>query len=181
MRMDIWINYSTWTIVTHLISGAHVHRKDSGILTSTLLSHNERLSIYTLPLLNKKVYVINSPALVNAAFANKNLSFGPFIIDFVKRMDELSPVARKAYVEEGMHAQLMQAFSTYMTGKHLKNMISVQLGEVFRHLPCEALSMEVPDLWLYLRDILTLGKTTMLLGSRNNPWKRDPSLIESYW
>ncbi|KAI1381879.1 cytochrome P450 [Hypoxylon crocopeplum] len=145
------------------------------------MCHKSGLPIYTLPLLHKKVYVINSPIFVSAAFSNKNLSFGPFIIDFVQRMEELSVTARRAYSEEGMHTKLMQIFSMYMTGRYLRSMNSVQLEEIFRYLPGCGPGVETENLWIWLRDILTLGKTTMLLGSRNNPWKNDHSLIEDYW
>ncbi|KAI1419546.1 cytochrome P450 [Xylaria sp. FL1777] len=146
-----------------------------------LLHRESRLPIYTMPLLNKKVYVINSPELVNSAFTNRNLSFRPFIIDFVKQMDELSHEARHAYTEEGIHGQLMQVFSTYLSGQHLRSMNTVQLKQMSRYLPPQGATMDVESLWIWLRDILTVTKTTVLLGARNNPWLRDNSLVETYW
>ncbi|KAI0424154.1 cytochrome P450 [Xylaria sp. FL1042] len=146
-----------------------------------LLHRESGLPIYTMPLLNKKVYVINSPLLVNAAFSNRNLSFEPFITDFVKQMDELSHKARSAYTEGGMHAQLMQIFSIYLRSQHLRSMNTVQLNHMSTHLPSRGLLINVESLWIWLRDILTFTKTTALLGARNNPWLKDRSLVEAYW
>ncbi|KAI1477443.1 cytochrome P450 [Daldinia eschscholtzii] len=137
------------------------------------------LSIYTLPLLHRKVYVINSPTLVQAAFANRRLSFMPFVVDFVKRMDELSPAARGIYGE--IHPQVMQSISTHMTGKQLKRMNSVQLKEFLPYLPENGVVLEIENLWFWLRDILTVGTTSMLFGATDNPWKKHPSLVNAYW
>ncbi|KAI1808931.1 cytochrome P450 [Daldinia bambusicola] len=136
-------------------------------------------SIYTLPLLHRKVYVINSPTLVQAAFANRRLSFMPFVVDFVRRMDELSPSARGIYAD--IHPQVMQSISTHMTGKQLKRMNSVQLKEFLPYLPEDGVVLEVENLWFWLRDILTVGTTSMLFGARDNPWKKHPSLVKAYW
>ncbi|KAI1466125.1 cytochrome P450 [Daldinia caldariorum] len=143
------------------------------------LHRQSGLSIYTLPLLHRKVYVINSPTLVQAAFANRRLSFMPFVVDFVKRMDELSPSARGIYAE--IHPQVMQSISTHMTGKQLKRKNSVQLKEFFPYLPEDGVALEVDNLWFWLRDILTVGTTSMLFGPKDNPWKKHPSLVKAYW
>ncbi|KAI2623105.1 cytochrome P450 [Hypoxylon sp. NC1633] len=165
---------STFPIVGHiwgLIRRSHGYFND--------LHHKSSLPIYTLPLLHRKIYVINSPDLVQSAFANKNLSFSPFIVDFVKRMDELSPFARQAYPD--MHPKVMQCILSYMTGKHLKKMSSVQLDELFQKLPISGPGLEVENLWFWLRDNLTVGTTSMLFGARHNPWKKNPSLVQAYW
>ncbi|KAI1293908.1 cytochrome P450 [Xylaria venustula] len=145
------------------------------------LNRESGLPIYTMPLLNKKVYVINSAVLVNAAFSNRNMSFGPFIIDFVKQMEELSQKARIAYTEGGMHGQLMQIFSIYLSGQHMRSMNAVQLNHMSTYLPPPGSQMNVENLWIWLRDILTFTKTTALLGSKLNPWLKDRSLVETYW
>ncbi|KAI0968223.1 cytochrome P450 [Xylaria arbuscula] len=145
------------------------------------LNRQSGLPIYTMPLLNKKVYVINSPVLINAAFSNRNMSFGPFIIDFVKQMEELSQKARTAYTEGGMHGQLMQIFSIYLSGQYMRSMNAVQLNYMSTSLPPQGPPMNMENLWIWLRDILTFTKTTALLGARFNPWLKDRSLVEAYW
>ncbi|KAJ6789190.1 hypothetical protein PWT90_05911 [Aphanocladium album] len=144
------------------------------------LHRQNGLPICTLPMLGRKVYVINSPSLVQAAFANPNLSFGPFVKDFVARMDELSPAARKAYSEEGIHSSVMQIFSTYMTGTPLKRMKAVMLKELIQTLPESGPGLELDSLWIWLRNALSVGTTSMLLGQKHNPFK-DMALVEAYW
>lgn len=56
----------------------------------TLLSDTYAKPIITLPMLNGKMYVITSPSLIQSAYRNKNLSFEPFMVDFVQRVMGLS-------------------------------------------------------------------------------------------
>ncbi|KAG8169722.1 hypothetical protein KVR01_000467 [Diaporthe batatas] len=147
----------------------------------TSLHLQNPLPVCSLPMLGRKVYVINNPILIQAAFTNTKLSFGPFVIDFVGRMDELSASARRAYVEEGMHARVKQIFSTHMTGQPLKKMNTVLLTQLMLHLPGNGSVVEVKSLWVWLRNILTVGSTSMLLGARNNPFRTDAALVEAYW
>lgn len=137
-----------------------------------------------------KVYVVNSPSFAQAVFRNKSLSFAPFVVEFVHRMDDLSISAKKAYAE-GLHTSVMQLFAARMNGSARKRMAAMTLQELNKLLPHHRLSVgdmaescnntPVQDLWIWLRAIMTISTTSSLLGKKNNPWIKDPSLVESYW
>jgi hypothetical protein len=105
-------------------------------------------------------------------------------------MDDLSASAKQAYAE-GLHTSVMQLFAARMNGSAPKRMVAIALQEVAKLLPCHRLSegdmtescnnTPVQDLWLWLRTIITISTTSSLLGKENNPWIKDPSLVESYW
>jgi len=131
--------------------------------------------------------VINSPQLVQAAFRNQSLSLAPLVNEYVGRMHELSPSARRSYAEDGMHERMMQLFITRMSGESLKRMNTVAMREMNSIFQGSSASrgqekrvIETENLWLWLRNIMTVVTTTALLGQKN-PWKKDPSLIEAYW
>jgi hypothetical protein len=139
-------------------------------------------------MLNGKVYVINSPQLVQAAFRNKAISFAPLVNEYISRMHELSSSARGAYIKDGMHERMMQLFATRMAGESLRRMNNVALKEIYQTLSGpndlksqERTVIEVENLWTWLRNIMTMVTTTTLLGVEKNPWKKDPSLVEAYW
>ncbi|CAK4034141.1 cytochrome P450 [Lecanosticta acicola] len=144
--------------------------------------------ICTIPMLHRKAYVLGSPSTVQAAFRSKAISFAPFAVDFVSRMDVLSPEAKKAYAE-GLHEAVIQTFSSTMSGSSLRRMNAVALQEVARLLPdpfaasADRLSnaLEVQDIWSWLRSVMTISTTSSLFGEQNNPWVKDPSLVETYW
>ena len=130
---------------------------------------------------------MSSPNYAQAIFKNKNLSFSPFVVEFVGRIDELSPSAKQAYAE-GLHTRVMQVFTSTMSGRPLKVMSANALNEVARLLAVstpvgenQTPSSADHDLWLLLRDVITIAATSSLLGKNNNPWNKDRSLIEAYW
>ena len=137
-----------------------------------------------------KVYVINSPSFAQAVFRNKNLSFAPFVVEFVHRMDDLSAKAKQAYAE-GLHTSVMQLFASRMNGVRRKRMAATALRELARLLPqsCESgyvdntddESIPTENLWLWLRAVLTVSTTSSLLGEEHTPWRQNPYLVASYW
>lgn len=158
-----------------------------------LLSQNISYPIFTIPVLLGKVYVVGSPSLAQAIFRNKNLSFAPFVVEFVHRMEDLSDSAKQAYAE-GLHGSVMKLFAARMNGSARKKMAVVALQELVRLLPgdrgmpqsemSESSTGPVEqdhDLWIWLRDIMTVVTSSSLLGKDNNPWVKDPSLVKAYW
>jgi hypothetical protein len=130
---------------------------------------------------------VSSPSYAQAIFKNKNLSFSPFVVEFVGRIDELSLSAKQAYAE-GLQTHVMQVFASTMSGRPLKVMSANALNEVARLLAVstpvgehQTPSSADHDLWLLLRDVITIAATSALLGKKNNPWNMDRSLIEAYW
>ncbi|THY99138.1 cytochrome P450 [Aureobasidium pullulans] len=148
--------------------------------------------ICTIPLLTGKAYVVGCPSTIQASFRNRDISFAPFAIEFVDRMDVLSQAAKKAYAE-GLHEAVIKTFHSTMNGASLRKMNVVALQEVARLLPggatepadpqtgCQTTSVQVEDVWVWLRDIMTISTTTALFGKKNSPWLKHPSLVKTYW
>lgn len=65
-------------VIGHLISMA---RERTGLYRR--LYRDNSLPICTLPMLNGKLYVINSPNLISSAMRSKDLSFDPFVLEFI--------------------------------------------------------------------------------------------------
>lgn len=157
----------------------------------TSTSQNTSHPIFTIPVAFGKVYVVGSPSLAQAVFRSKKLSFAPFVVEFVERLD-LSQPAKQAYAT-GLHTHVMQAFATNMSGIPRKKMSAIGLQEVVRLLPGRPSHVAhekdknsekktpVNNLWNWLRGIMTIATTSSLLGKTNNPWIKDPSLVEAYW
>jgi hypothetical protein len=137
-----------------------------------------------------KVYVVSSPSFAQAVFRNKTLSFAPFVVEFVHRMEDLSMPAKQAYAE-GLHTSVMQLFAARMNGSARKRMATIALQELIRILPDRSPSKgdttdnfydsPTQDLWLWIRAIMTISTTSSLLGKEHNPWIKDPSLVDTYW
>ena len=53
------------------------------------------MPIYTLPVINSKLYVITEPVLAQAAFRSKDLSFDPFVVAFIQKLCGLSDAAMR--------------------------------------------------------------------------------------
>lgn len=136
-----------------------------------------------------KIYVINSPQLVQAAFKNsKGISFIPIVNEYISRIHELSPSARQNYTQDGMHERMMQIFTSTMAGGSLRQMNVVAVKEIYRMFEDNhgtkvqgTTVKEVESLWKWVRDMMTMITTTTFLGAEHNPWRNDPSLVEAYW
>jgi len=61
-----------------------------------LTSAKHTVPIATLPMVNGKMYMINSPALVQSAYRAKNLSSDPFMIEFAQATLGVSDEAMKS-------------------------------------------------------------------------------------
>lgn len=138
-----------------------------------------------------KVYIVSSPSLAQAVFRSKTLSFAPFAVEFVSRLDGLSAHAKQVYAQ-GLHTTVMDLFAVTMSGLPRKRMAANALQEVTNLLPNrasevnyaqdgKAVRVPVNDLWIWIRDIMTMATTSAMLGKTHNPWAKDPSLVEAYW
>jgi len=114
----------------------------------------------------------------------------PLVTEFVARIEDLSEPAKKAY-HEGLQSKAIHLFAASLSGSERKKMAATALQELIRLLPGPCLpegdkpdmckNVQTEDLWLWLRGITTISTTSSLMGKENNPWSKDPSLVESYW
>ncbi|KAL9633344.1 MAG: hypothetical protein Q9164_004754 [Protoblastenia rupestris] len=147
-----------------------------------------RLPIYTLRMLNGKVYVVTSPDLVNAINRNsKVLAFNPFIAQLGKRItghDE----ATSQIVQHNLNGENVPGYvteihdatvSTLAPGMALEQMTKTMLLEASACL--QALDNDnVIDLFAWVKHMMTLCSTKAIYGPEN-PFNRDERLIKAFW
>jgi hypothetical protein len=145
-----------------------------------------REPIATLPVLSGKIYSIWSPALIQSALRNRNLTFDVFGIEFAQRVFDLDDDAMKIIrgpgsVEESSSHEVMMAIKPAMNGQNLYRMNVRALSYVAGRLDATAADgLRVDNLYLWLRGLMTMATAEALYGS-HNPLRNDESLIEALW
>ncbi|KAH8682620.1 cytochrome P450 [Xylariales sp. PMI_506] len=145
------------------------------------LFQKHKKPIYTLPILGGKLYVINSPELAQSAIRSRTLNFEPYVTEFIRNMTKTSAAAMEIYENPDFFSQWHQIVYSSLTGQHLMgiNLATLQtLTKSLNEVPRDGLA--VPDIFLWMRDLMTLASTNSLLGDKN-PWKYDARLFEAYW
>lgn len=146
-----------------------------------------KLPIYTLNMLNGKVYTITSPNLVSAVNRNsKVLAFNPFIAQLGKRItghDEatsrtvqhnLNGENGSGYVIE-VHDGIVAALAP---GKNLERMSEAMLREASTYFD-KVKDGEV-DLFAWTRQMVTMCSTRAIYGPEN-PFSSNPNLVTAFW
>ena len=147
-----------------------------------------KLPIYTLNMLNGKVYIVTSPELVSAVNRNSRaLAFNPFIAQLGKRItghDEATSriVQHNLNGEEGpgyvteVHDGVVAALSP---GKGLENMIEPMLKQATTYLNALDKDIEV-DLFDWTRKMITMCSTQSIYGPEN-PFNKSPHYADLFW
>lgn len=147
-----------------------------------------KLPIYTLPVLNGKIYVVTSPQLVNAVNRNsKVLSFNPFIAQLGKRItghdEATSQTVQHNLTGENGTGYVIEVHDGTVTalapGKNLETMTETMLREAWIYLDKLKDDHEI-DLFTWTQHMVTLCSTRAIYGPEN-PFNRDPKLLGSFW
>ena len=135
-----------------------------------------------------KVYVVTSPALVNAVNRNsKKIAFNPFIAQLGKRMtghDEATGqiVQHNLNGEDG-HGYVIDVHdgtvASLAPGKDPEQMTQAMLKQVSPYLDALANDGEV-NLFEWTRNMVTMCSTRAVYGP-DNPFNYDETLINSFW
>ncbi|TVY91823.1 Lanosterol 14-alpha demethylase [Lachnellula willkommii] len=143
--------------------------------------------IGTLPMINNKAYVINSPLLIQSALRSKDLSYDPFIQDSSEKLFALAdPSTMKIFRAPGTLGKpaLMDEFNKEMhgsmLGEHLHKMNRVALLDIAASVNAIGEGFEAKSLYRWVRSVMTIATTDSLLGS-HNPIKADPTLVDLLW
>ncbi|GKU04415.1 7-alpha-hydroxycholest-4-en-3-one 12-alpha-hydroxylase [Fusarium langsethiae] len=133
------------------------------------LFKQRREAIATLPMLNGKLYVINSPDLIQAALRNNDISFTPFILESSKAMWGLSDNVMASISIEANLKGGMQLIHSTLGGESLHKLNGNSLSRFMTYLnrvePGQ--TKQVAHTYLWLRDMLTDASATALFGSKN--------------
>ncbi|KAK7421620.1 hypothetical protein QQX98_002087 [Neonectria punicea] len=160
---------------------------------------NPSVGIATLPMLNGKMYFVFNPHLIQTTLRNKIASFEPFITEFAQKTFGLSAhtfakVTSNPKLVPDFTDGIHSSFQTEMLHKmnvHFLTEISAKLGRVGGNVRTvdsmnsgkEMLldrGLQVDNLYLWCRDIMTLATTRALYGD-HDPYNEDPSLVELAW
>ena len=131
------------------------------------------------------MYAVWEPQLAHAALRSRAASRDPFVVEFAQKSFGLS---RETFAKvtsnptlvptftEALHSSMNSASVNAMNAHSLKY-ISQTLDNIKAG---EDGGLEVPNLYLWVRDIMTLATSRSLLG-KENPFEKDLSLIDRLW
>ncbi|KAE9372552.1 cytochrome P450 [Stipitochalara longipes BDJ] len=153
----------------------------------SLLNKMHSMPVYTLPILNKKIYVVASPSLLQSVFRCKELSFEPFMLEFSQRLLGVSdkvmePTRRKPENAKAPSfvQQVIKEIYTSLSGGSLVHMNLNTLNSFASVLNSIHDTTLVEGLYVWLRSTLTLATTNSMFGAYN-PMRLQPHLIDFYW
>ncbi|KAK0635126.1 cytochrome P450 [Bombardia bombarda] len=161
-------------------------RQQGAFYTNVYATHP--LPIATLPMADKRMYMLTSPALIQAAMRSRSLSFEPFMNEFAQKMVALTD-AEWAPVP-ALTPQFIKTIHASLTGDHLAKMNLVALNNhvaffLNKVIPPTSFSacLEIPDLYAHLKTLVTLATADGLYGPdpATNPFRARPSLIDDLW
>lgn len=141
--------------------------------------------IATLQMLWGKLYAVWDPQLVQAALRSRVASQEPFVVEFAQKSFGLSA---ETFAKVTSNPDLVPAFTdaihNSMNSRNVNEMNTHSLEYISQTLDNikagEDGGLEVPNLYLWVRDIITLATGRSLLG-KENPFEKDSSLIECLW
>ncbi|KAH6970552.1 cytochrome P450 [Ilyonectria sp. MPI-CAGE-AT-0026] len=140
--------------------------------------------IATLPMLTGKMYAVWDPALIAAGLRNKNLSTTPHTIAFAKALsqlrDETDAIIRGPENDAPVVEHMMRyVIPPALAGAGLQRMNEVALAQLA--IDFDSIGSEsIPNVWLWLRHLMTLPTTKALYGDED-PFAKDPSLEDVLW
>ncbi|KAK3302292.1 monooxygenase-like protein [Chaetomium strumarium] len=146
------------------------------------------LPICTLPVLDGKLYLINSVPLISAGLRSQNLSFDPFIELFSKNALGVSQREMDRFREDpGYLPSVTKAFHPSLSGEPLRGVAGKALGQIAAELNRigrggggggDGEAHEIPNVADWLRDVMSQAIMMALYGS-NNPVT--PDVLDDVW
>ena len=156
-------------------------------------SSRHNLPIYTLQMLNQRIYVVNSPELVlEVQRQTKSLSFQPFVAAMLPKLflvdeDAMTIVKRNMDGEEGQWGLIpdthRETWPVLAPGPQLDILVESMLTNLlpFLNQIADAEETDVPiDLYAWVRHAFTLAGTDTLYGP-DNPFRLEPGLEDAFW
>ena len=151
-------------------------------------SAKSKSPIYTLNMLNSKVYIVTSPDLVNAVNRNsKKIAFNPFIAMLGKRITGHDEVTSQI-VQHNLNGELGSGYvidvhdsivASLVPGKDLQQTTKTMLSQLSNYFEALTTDAEI-GLFEWTRYTVTMCSTRALYGS-GNPFDRDPNFADMFW
>lgn len=119
-------------------------------------------SVVTMPLLNKKNYIIFSPHLIQQAMRHRDLDFDLIGLAFARQVAALSDQALGERVRKGPStytAETVAGIKSGLQGRGIKRMTAAMLAHVGSQLNAvdAGRGLHVPSLWAWVRDMMTMA------------------------
>ena len=132
-----------------------------------------------------KIYIVWEPSLVQAALRAKGATFEPFVQDFAEKTLGLSPEAvAKTAGDRKFLLTFTDAIHMGMKASYVIDMNTTALNFISGTLdavkPGADGGLEVPNLYLWIRDLISVATSKALLGN-SNPFEKDPTLVDAMW
>ncbi|KXS93922.1 hypothetical protein AC578_6802 [Pseudocercospora eumusae] len=161
-------------------------RRPSDYFISLRQKHN--VEIATLQLGLSKVYVVWAPGAIQSVFRSKVLSHDQYSLDFARHFFNLSDRTIAALrspeaVTKQIQQRLLGAIHEGLRGDSLKSASSSTLRYLSNEVNAICVGgqeLEVPNLYIWLRDHITVAVSNTLYGV-NDPFQKDPSLVQALW
>jgi hypothetical protein len=122
-----------------------------------------------LPVLNGKLYIINSPDLIQSAMRNNDISFDPFLIEFSKGMSGLNKRQVEIVARDEVMKDLLDTIHSALRGEPLNRLNIAALTRLMGMLNSiqPTSPLVVSDAFLFIRDHATEATMAALFGEMN--------------
>lgn len=138
------------------------------------------MPICTLPLLNKKMYLINTAPLVQSTMRNKTLEFGARIEEIGQSMG-VDPAITKRLVRENAVEEISRITVAALSGDNLYNLNLAALryiGSRFNKVKA-GVPVEIDDFYNWTRDLIGVATTRALYGEQSP--LNNTELVDCIW
>lgn len=139
--------------------------------------------VATLPILNGRLYVMWDPVMVQMAYRNKKLNFLPFVLEFAHKELAMRPEVFKIMQDTDVVPEVFTQNRPSMSGAHLHATNARALNFISGRLEgmgADGKTLEIPNLYLWVQELMTVATTEALFGAEN-PFKKNPGLVEDIW
>ncbi|KAL0940458.1 prostacyclin synthase [Colletotrichum truncatum] len=144
------------------------------------LAQSTTLPICTLPLLNKKIYLINTAPLVQSAMRNKTLEFGARIEEIGRAMG-IDPIITGRLVRENAVDEISRITIAALSGDNLYklNLTALQyISGRFNDVKADS-PVHIENFYHWTRDIIGNATTRALYGEQS-PFN-EAGLVDCIW
>jgi len=129
------------------------------------------------------MYAIWDPSLIAAGLRNKNLSMTPHAMATMKGLcqlrDETDAIIRGSNGEAAIIDGMLQAMPPSLAGSHLRRVNEAALSLLGEQLN-EIQDLEIPNLWLWVRGLLTSVTGKAMFG-KEDPFSKDANMERFLW
>lgn len=134
-------------------------------------------------MLNGKMYAMFEPAMVQSMLRHQHLSFEPFAVEFGQAELLMNDRQNKIVAETDFMKHFSPVMAPAFQGKHLVSMNNVTaqyLSDEFKAQFSSRDWKQVPNFYMWLRDLMTVATTQGLYGA-HNPFRDNKALIDDIW